>query len=160
MGTNVCGSHGGLIPGVQAAAATRIQMSVDDAVKRLHGMLDDPNVEPRDKVKILHDLLDRGGLGATSKHIVGVVTDDPVEALFRSIAADPNGTYDPREASMLDPDPEMLALNAGADPQEAEDDDVVDAEIVEPEARPARSRLPREKPLTPEHIRKAIEKYV
>src|SRR4051812_16035864 len=80
-GTNVCDKHGALVPAVRDAAARRIGMSVDDAAKQLLAMVNDPAVEAREKIKILHDLLDRGGLAPTSKHLVGVVTEDPVEKL-------------------------------------------------------------------------------
>ena len=69
-GTNVCNQHGALIPAAQAKAATRIQMSVDDAVKRLHSMRDDANVYARDKIKILHDVLDRGGLEMVARYLL------------------------------------------------------------------------------------------
>ncbi len=42
-GASVCDQHGGLVPAVQAAAAARIGMSLDDAVKRLQAMLNDPS---------------------------------------------------------------------------------------------------------------------
>ncbi len=76
---------------MQQAAATRIQMSVDEAAQRLIEWLNDNDVDMRERVKIAHDLLDRGGLGATSKHLVGVVSGDPVETLFRDILSDPDG---------------------------------------------------------------------
>ncbi|WP_123388705.1 hypothetical protein [Nocardioides aurantiacus] len=151
LGTNVCGSHGGLAPAVQQAAATRIQMSVDDAVKRLHSMLDDTTVEAREKVKILHDLLDRGGLGATSKVLVGVGPADPIETLFRDLLADPDATYDPRtvhpppsptaytppalddDATDQNPRPALPARQIAADDPE----DVIDALVVEGEPHPS-----------------------
>ena len=103
-GTNVCNQHGALIPAVQAKAAARIQMSVDDAVKRLHAMLDDGNVDARDKIKILHDLLDRGGLGATSKVLVGVGQIDPVEQLFASILNTPGMLTEAPAQHQLEPE--------------------------------------------------------
>ncbi|WP_193608271.1 hypothetical protein [Nocardioides lijunqiniae] len=138
-GTNVCDKHGALAPAVQAAAATRIRMSVHDAVKRLHDMLDDSSVDARDKIKILHDLLDRGGLGATSKHLIGVAEVDPVETLFQRILQDPNGLLDPN-AAPTPLSPEMAALNRAADPQAlaelGDEPDVVEAELVDEKAEP------------------------
>ena len=170
-GTNVCNQHGALIPAVQAAAANRIGMSVDDAVKRLQTMLDDESVEPRDKIKILHDLLDRGGLGAVQKHLVGVGQMDPVERLFADVLGDPNGLLDPAAAeqpALPAPDPVQAALDAAeAGPDwdtwrgrenGAEDADVVDAELVEDHdtAHTVHITMPK----TPKHIREALERLI
>jgi hypothetical protein len=145
-GTNVCNQHGALIPAVRASAARRIQMSVDDAVKRLHEMLDDSGVDARDKIKILHDLLDRGGLAATSKVLVGIVTEDPVEALFRNLLSSPDALMAPEAPQ---PNPEMLALNQAV----LDGDDF--AEIVEELPRlPARQT--RNPATPPKHIREAL----
>lgn len=143
-GAPVCNRHGAQLPVVQQAAATRIGMSLDDAVKRLREMLDDGSVEARDKIKILHDLLDRGGLSATSKVVVGVGAVDPVETLFRDILSDPNALApaqpttpalpagDSRPATFSDAgdDPaweDVVGREIGSDDAE----DVVDAEVVE-----------------------------
>lgn len=93
-GTNVCHKHGALAPAVQAAAATRIQMSVDDAARRLVEWMNDAGVDMRERVKIATDLLDRGGLGATSKVLVGVGPADPVETLFNSLLTQPGALVD------------------------------------------------------------------
>lgn len=145
-GTNVCNQHGALAPTVRASAALRIQMSVDDAVKRLHQMLDDGSVDARDKIKILHDLLDRGGLAATSKVLVGVVTEDPVEVLFRSILSDPNATYDTNEVQ-----PKQITQDAA---QEALDavEDVPDWD----EFQARRGGVSAAEQATPKHIREAM----
>lgn len=95
-GTSVCEKHGALVPAVQQAAATRIQMSVDEASKRLVEWLNDNSVDMRERVKIAHDLLDRGGLGATQKHLLGVVSNDPVETLFRDLLTTPGMLAEPR----------------------------------------------------------------
>lgn len=171
-GTNVCNQHGALIPAVQAKAATRIGMSVDDAVKRLLQMIDDPNTDNRDKIKVLHDLLDRGGLAATSKHLVGVVTKDPVEELFARLLADPAALEAPAQ-QQIGYDAEQAALDAGAEGGRwdgtfaparpfSDRDDVVDAEVVEDVAPPrlaraARKPAPRSKTATAPHIRAALE---
>lgn len=166
-GTNVCNQHGALAPAVQARAAVRIQMSVDDAVKRLHAMLEDANVDARDKIKILHDLLDRGGLGATSKHLIGVVTDDPVERLFTSILSDPNAIYDPAtlEPKAITVDAAQAALDAvevEPDPSDffgrreavSQPEDVVDAEVVDGDDELVVTDAP------PPHIRKALARLL
>lgn len=157
-GTNVCGHHGAHIPAVRAAAARRIQLSVEDAVARLHEMLDDGSVEARDKIRILHDLLDRGGLAATSKVLVGVVTDDPIEKLFRSIASDPHATYDPTTVThvkQITRDPAQEALDSAEEGPDWDDlyesPEAVDAELVGPE---------RISDLPPKHIRDAMRELL
>lgn len=166
-GTNVCNQHGALIPAVQAAAAQRIGMSVDDAVKRLHAMLDDESVEAREKIKILHDLLDRGGLGATQKHLVGVGTLDPVERLFADILGDPNALADPtamQVTALPPPDPAQALLDAaeegsGRDTWRGRENgaDVVVGEVVD--GTPAHTVVG-EMPKTPKHIREALERLI
>lgn len=133
VGTNVCNQHGALVPAVQAAAARRIGMSVDDAVKTLLGMLSDPQVDARTKATILHDLLDRGGLGATQKHLVGIGQVDPIEKLFNDLLTVPGMLMDPN-ASPSEPNPEFARFNA-----EALDDEytILDAEVIEDDV-PAR----------------------
>lgn len=164
QGTNVCGTHGAKIPSVQASAARRIQMSVDDAVKRLHQMLDDGGVDARDKIKILHDLLDRGGLGATSKVLVGVVTEDPIEKLFAAILMDPSGLVDPNVVpKQITRDAAQEALNRLADMQDQDPDDIVDAEIVDPARTPAEADIAARPPdrnstVPPRHIRDDLER--
>jgi hypothetical protein len=158
-GTNVCNQHGALIPAVQASAARRIQMSVDDAVKRLHSMLDDNSVESREKIKILHDLLDRGGLAATNKHLVGVAAaNDPVEKLFMSILGDPDGLAPveppPQAISAPQPEGEVEDLIGLEKPVE-ERLDVVDAEVVEDDAAPEPVQA---LTLPPKHIRDDLER--
>ncbi len=137
-GATVCFKHGANLPQVQAAAARRIQGSVEDAVKRLQAMLDDPSVENREKVKILHDLLDRGGLGATNKLLVGVAELDPVETLFRDLLGTPGALALPSTGEVSDA--ELAKRRAAwAELVGGDDGDVVDAELVE---EPAEDRAP------------------
>ncbi|HET7327656.1 MAG TPA: hypothetical protein VFJ14_10290 [Nocardioidaceae bacterium] len=144
-GANVCASHGALAPQVQAAAAVRIGMSVDEAAKALRNLAFDENGDPRVRLKAIQDILDRGGLGATQKHLVGVVGNgDPVETLFRDILSDPDGLAPAAPALPAPPVPDaaQAALDARqADPDwdavlsrqfgSDDPDDVVDAELVE-----------------------------
>ncbi len=168
-GANVCKSHGGLAPAVQAAAAARIQMSVDDAAKKLLAMVEDPQVEAREKIKILHDLLDRGGLAPTSKHLVGIVTEDPIEKLFRELAMDPNATYDPKtvqvqalpavEAPRYDD--EGPTWDDLLEAREDAEEDVVEAELVDepaPDGQPRRSKSVTINSQPPKHIRDDLER--
>lgn len=166
-GTTVCWRHGAAIPAVQAAAATRIQMSVDEAAQRLIEWLNDNDVDMRERVKIAHDLLDRGGLGATSKHLVGVVSGDPVETLFRDILSDPDGLAPAAPALAAPPVPD--AAQAALDAQQADPDwdavlgreigsddadDVVDAELVEDSGADSPPHTVQVAPYrTPKHIR-------
>jgi hypothetical protein len=149
-GTTVCDRHGALIPVVQAAAAQRIQMSVDEAAKHLVDWMGDTSVDMRERVKIAHDLLDRGGLAATQKHLVGIgTTGDAVETLFMDLLSTPG---------MLDDPAPVQALPAG----ESADDDIVDAEVVEEptpaKPKPAPAKPKRDSVRPPKHIRDDLER--
>ena len=162
-GTTVCGQHGALAPSVQARAAVRIQMTADDAAKRLVEWMNDVDVDMRERVKIAQDMLDRSGLAAVQKHLIGMGQIDPIEALFRDILADPNSLLDPNA-----PPPEMSAeqreFNRTADPDGLDWGDVVDAEIVDDP--PSRPELPSPAPAQPspakppKHIREAIKTLI
>lgn len=127
LGATVCNHHGGSIPAVKQKAAARIGNAADEMVKRLQAMLDDPNVDSRDKVKIMHGMLDRAGLNATNKVLLGVTELDPVEALFRDILADPSAlapiALPPTEPDVFDELNRAALLVA--------EDDIVDAEVIE-----------------------------
>jgi len=170
-GTSVCDKHGALAPAVQQAAATRIQMSVDQAAQRLVEWLNDNDVDMRERVKIAHDLLDRGGLSATQKHLVGVVSGDPVETLFRDILADPNGLAPavPAMPAAPVPDAAQAALDARQDVPDLRTflsreigsdgpDDVVDAELVPDAEDPATVRAAPYR--TPKRIRDDLARLI
>lgn len=157
VGANVCRQHGGAAPQVQAIAAARIGNAADEMVKRLHAMLDDVNVEARDKIKIAQDMLDRAGLNATGKLLIGVGEIDPVEVLFRTILNDPNGLA-PAEPTPHEPSPQALAYNRQALEAYGGDDepaDIVDAEVVEEPHTVHVTESMSNRP--PAHIRKALE---
>ncbi|MCW2738884.1 hypothetical protein [Nocardioides sp.] len=154
-GANVCGQHGGLIPVVRDRAAARMGNAADDMVQRLLAWLDDPGVDARDKVKIAQDMLDRAGLNATGKLLVGIGAVDPVEALFRNILNDPNGLA-PAQPIAHQPSPEVLAWNLEA-LDEDEPDDIVEAEVVEDSAPTAPSDETM-KTTPPPHIRRDLER--
>jgi hypothetical protein len=157
---------------VQAKAATRIGMTADAAVTALQDMLADPDTDNRDRIAIARDILDRAGLGATNKLLVGIGQVDPVERLFMDILGSPDGLADPvREGA------ERAALPASPTYQgEGEDspllhweedasglDDVVEAEIVED--RPVKVVSEHTvhigaMPKTPPHIREALERLL
>ncbi len=137
-GTPVCFKHGATAPQTLAKAATRIQLTADEAVKVLHGILTNPEAQDRDKIAVARDLLDRGGLVPTNKVLLGVVTDDPVEKLFRDLLSDPRNLVDPNATPAL-PSAEQLERDRRAYDAEEWDglpdlaarEDVVDAEVAE-----------------------------
>lgn len=164
-GTNVCDKHGALAPQVLNAAAVRIQMTADDAAAKLVAWMNDSTVDMRERVKIAHDLLDRGGLSGVNKVLVGVGQIDPIEALFRNLLSDPNALIDPN-AEPLPPDPLTLELNRAAIESAEGPDwaDIVDAELIEEPASPARipslERSTRNPATPPKHIREAMERLL
>jgi hypothetical protein len=159
-GSHVCRQHGGASPHVMAAAAARIQNTADEAVKVLHAILTDPSADDRNKILVAKDFLDRAGLVPTNKVLLGVVTDDPVEKLFRTLLSDPMGLVDPSDAHPHTPSAEVLALNRA---QIDMDDDVpdwgnaVEAEVVEDRPTTAEHAEEPYKGGTPKHIREAME---
>jgi hypothetical protein len=159
-GATVCRIHGGSAPQVRAVAAARIGNAADEMVKRLHAMLDDPEVEARDKIKIAQDMLDRAGLGAVEKHIVGVGQVDPVEALFRDLLADPSNLAPALPVQPV-PDPEIEAYNRAAleayGGDEADPAPVVRGEVVE---APSPARPKRRGTAPPKHIREALDRLI
>lgn len=160
-GHYVCRQHGGAIPAVKQAAAARIGNAADEMVKRLQAMLDDPNVDSRDKVKIMHDMLDRAGLNATNKVLLGVTELDPVEALFRDILADPTALASPHDGNASAAE---LEARRGAWADLVAEDDTVDAEIVEERRTPAQieaaTRPFKPRSSTPRHIREALDRLL
>lgn len=154
VGTTVCSHHGGSAPQVRQVAAARIGNAADEMVKRLHSMLDDPAVVPRDKIKIAQDMLDRAGLNATEKHIIGVGQVDPVEALFRDLLSDPSNLM-PADAPDPVPDPQFEAYNRQA-LEAYGGDDVVEAEWVEVVPAPSPISVAEPDRVMPPHILKAM----
>ena len=165
-GSVVCDQHGGAAPQVRRRAAERIAVTADEAAQKLAAWMDDAAVPFQVRAKIAQDLLDRAGLGAAQVHKIMPIVEDPIEALFASILSDPEGTYDPVaiEASK--------ALEAKQAYELADligtfdEDDIVDAEIVEDDLDdgvvvPIR-RPPFEAPkvrhglTTPKHIRQGL----
>jgi hypothetical protein len=163
-GTNVCRMHGATAPHVQAAAAVGIKMSLDEAAKRLVAMIEDPTVDARDRIKVLIDILDRGGLGATSKHLVGVGTVDAVDQLLMDLLGTPGMLEEPTPLALPAPDPVQAAIDAREGGLSYDDliggravrtaEEIVDAVVVDEHtvwaAGPATAPMPR-------HIREAFE---
>lgn len=162
-GAVVCDQHGGASPQVLRRAAERIQMTADDAAQRLVEWMNDPAVEMRERVKIAQDMLDRGGLGAAQLLKIMPVAEDPIERLFQSILSEPEGTYDAaaleaRRALETTRQAELAEL-IGTFPGD-EDDEIIDAEIVEDDGVvvPMRRDAPKPRNPTapPKHIREGL----
>jgi hypothetical protein len=83
-GATVCASHGGLAPQVRAAAARRIEASLDRAAVAVVRLMEDPETPPGVKLAAAKDLLDRG---FGSRHVVQVQTPEaPWLAALRRIS--------------------------------------------------------------------------
>ncbi|GAB3088012.1 hypothetical protein GCM10027215_36470 [Nocardioides zeae] len=86
----MCFRHGTNEPVIQAAAARRIQTSVE----RRRGAASEYarwscGLGSRDKIKIPDGPLDRDGLGATGKALGASAKTEPDESLIRDVLADP-----------------------------------------------------------------------
>jgi hypothetical protein len=105
----------------------------------------DPATDPSVKAKILDSMIDRAGLSsAQTVRLIAAEQADPIEKLFRAIAADPAGLEPPRERpeNAISGPSERLALEAPLDAaQEAYDrlaeSHVPDAEVVHIRPEPA-----------------------
>ncbi|MCH1867065.1 hypothetical protein [Nocardioides sp. CFH 31398] len=92
--------------------------STASAAESLLAAMNNPSVPWGVRVKIMQDVLDRGGLAAAQTHRLVVAEDDPVESLFRDLLSDPD--------------------NLAAAPL------VVRGELVAPEPDPAQDALDRQ----------------
>jgi hypothetical protein len=100
-GSIVCDQHGGAAGQVRRRAAERILFTADEAASNLVAWMNDPTVDTRERIKVAQDLLDRNGIVAAQVHKIMPVTEDPIEALFRTILDDPNGLLDPEAADPM-----------------------------------------------------------
>ncbi|AWG64793.1 hypothetical protein DDT46_13980 [Mycobacteroides abscessus] len=83
-GANVCPTHGGRAPQVQAAARRRLAEATDHMARELLKMAVDPNVNDAVKLKAMTEALDRGGV--TTKSVATVeITAKPYEEVFDSV---------------------------------------------------------------------------
>jgi hypothetical protein len=140
-GSVVCRSHGGAAPQVRKRAAERLIMSGDHVSQKLLEWLDDPEVPYRVRAEIAQDVLDRAGLIATQVHQIIPTTEDPVMRFFEGAFSDPNNW----EANPPpDPTPAIESYaTSSLDHHDAEPAEMLEAEIVEPEAEPANDTPPR-----------------
>jgi hypothetical protein len=111
-------------------------MTADHAAQMLVTMMADTEVPFGVRAKIAQDLLDRAGLVAAQVHKIVPMTDDPVIAFFEGLLSDPNNW----EENPPQPAIEERVIDR-PDPDEPEE--IVEADIVEPEGEPANDTPPR-----------------
>lgn len=150
-GSVVCGHHGGTAPQVIRRAAERVQFTADDAAKQLVTMMSDPSVDPRERIKIAQDLLDRAGLAAAQVHKVLPVTEDPIEKLFKEMLQDGQGLIPAAQPVTPAAAPLMLAASSEQPhPREAEKATSTPPSRVPVPPRPNHVKFPK-------HIREALD---
>jgi hypothetical protein len=141
-GAVVCDQHGGAAPQVRRRAAERLIMTADRAAENLVRMMEDTEVPFGVRAKIAQDLLDRAGLVAAQVHKIVPTTEDPIMRFFEGAFGDPSNW----ESTTSQPDPtpaiESYATSSGSR-HGAEPEEIVEAEIVEPEGEPANDTPPR-----------------
>ena len=104
-------------------------------------MMEDAQVPFGVRAKIAQDLLDRAGLVAAQVHKIVPTTEDPVLRFFEGAFSDPsNWVSNPQS----DPTPAIESdATSSRDHHDAEPEQIVEAEIVEPEGEPAKDTPPR-----------------
>ena len=136
-GAVVCDQHGAAAPQVRRRAAERLIMTADRAAENLVRMMEDTDVPFGVRAKIAQDLLDRAGLIATQVHQIIPTAEDPVMRFFEGVFSDPGNWESTRQ-----PDP-TPAIESSPDHRDAEPDESIEDEIVEPEGEPANDTPPR-----------------
>ena len=141
-GAVVCDQHGGAAPQVRRRAAERLIMTADYAAQMLVRMMEDTEVPFGVRAKIAQDLLDRAGVVATQVHQIVPTTEDPVMRFFEEAFSDPSNW----ESNTPEPDPHP-AIDSSASSSgyrhDAEPEEILEAEIVEPAGEPANDTPPR-----------------
>jgi hypothetical protein len=140
-GAVVCDQHGGAAPQVRRRAAERLIMTADQAAQMLVRMMEDREVPFGVRAKIAQDLLDRAGLVAAQVHKIVPTMEDPVMRFFEGAFGDPSNW---ESSTQADPTPaiESYATSSGSR-HGAEPEEIVEAEIVEPQGEPADDTPPR-----------------
>jgi hypothetical protein len=140
-GSVVCDIHGGAAPQVRRRAAERLIMTADEAVGLLIKWMRDPEVPHGVRAKIAQDVLDRAGLIATQVHKIVPTTQDPILRFFEDAFSDPsNWVSNPQP----DPTPAIESYaTRSPDHHDLEPEEIVEAEIVEPEGEPDNVTPPR-----------------
>ena len=140
-GAVVCDQHGGAAPQVRRRAAERLIMTADQAAQMLVRMMEDTEVPFGVRAKIAQDLLDRAGLIATQVHKIVPTTEDPVMRFFEGAFSDPSNWV---STPQPDPTPAIESYATSSRYRhDAEPEEIVEAEIVEPEGEPANDTPPR-----------------
>ena len=136
-GSVVCRLYGGAAPQVRRRAAERLIMSADHVSQKLLEWLDDPEVPYRVRAEIAQDVLDRAGLIAAQVHQIIPTTEDPIMRFFNDAFSDPkNWEENPPQPAI---DGRVIDRSDPADGPE----ELVEADIVEPEGEPANDTPPR-----------------
>jgi hypothetical protein len=140
-GSVVCDIHGGAAPQVRRRAAERLIMTADQAAQMLVRMMEDTEVPFGVRAKIAQDLLDRAGLVAAQVHKIVPTTEDPVIRRFEEAFSDPSNW---ESNTQPDPTPAIESYaTSSRDRHDAEPEEILEAEIVEPEGEPADDTPPR-----------------
>jgi hypothetical protein len=120
LGSNVCRAHGGAAPQTRAKAQRRLDQAADGLVQRLLGFALDGEVADREALLAIRDALDRAGITAKYALELSAATEPkPYEEVFAGIAKITRAESHARRG--LPAPPEL---------------DVVDAELVPPQALP------------------------
>jgi hypothetical protein len=134
-GAVVCDQHGGAAPQVRRRAAERLIMTADQAAQLLVRMMEDTEVPFGVRAKIAQDLLDRAGLVAAQVHQIVPTTEDPVMRFFEGAFSDPSN-WESNPGPNPHPAIESYATSR-RHRHDAEPEEILEAEIVEPEGEPA-----------------------
>src|SRR4029453_4656434 len=133
----VCNEHGGAAsPGRGGRAGGGI-MTAAQAAQMLVRMMEDTEVPFGVRAKIGQDLLDRAGLIATQVHQIIPTTEDPIMRFFEDAFGDPHNW----EENPPQPAVEERVID-GPD-SDIEPEEILEAEIVQPEGEPANDTPPR-----------------
>ena len=129
----MCYHHGGNAPQVKAKALRRLQQAADALVQRQLGIALDGDAPDHVALQAIRDALDRAGIPAKAEVSVEL---KPWERLMGDIAGIATISRDEHRAREgLPPDVRPPARPALVEPADA---DVIDAELVEPDAEGAR----------------------
>ena len=140
-GSVVCDIHGGAAPQVRRRAAERLIMTADQAAQMLVRMMEDREVPFGVRAKIAQDLLDRAGLASTQAIKIVPAEDDAVMRFFSGLLDDPSALV---STPQPDPTPAIESYATSSRYRhDAEPEEILEAEIVEPEREPADDTPPR-----------------
>jgi hypothetical protein len=140
-GSVVCDIHGGAAPQVRRRAAERLIMTADQAAQMLVRMMEDREVPFGVRAKIAQDLLDRAGLASTQAIKIVPAEDDAVMRFFSGLLDDPSALV---STPQPDPTPAIESYATSSRYRhDAEPEEILEVEIIEPEGEPANDTPPR-----------------